>query len=315
MLRVPDIPPRRSCCENILKSYGHLLEPKCSPAIQQMLKDYGKPEDLLLKGGEWDEEKHPRNPDGTFQHSAFRPDADEAKAFRHSLSLWFPLDEIRELYESGETVGALADAYGVGFGTMLRRLKDARASMRPNSWDQFSQFTELWIRLYLNDKLPFDQIAALGFGADSSTIHRYIRNAGVQIRRCNVVQFHGHISPIAGQLKLRGAWERAYAQVLDRWYEEKLIEGWSYESDKVPLEHSGKWYLPDFVIRQRSGTKVFHEVKGFCRPKSAAKIAEARASGAHVVLVTGSLLTSLCNHYKIPFSTKHRHAAQSMHFG
>jgi hypothetical protein len=66
-----ELPARQSAYPALLKAHGNLFEAKRSPAIdailrkadeleargpspaiRQMLKDYGKPEDPLLKGGE-----------------------------------------------------------------------------------------------------------------------------------------------------------------------------------------------------------------------------------------------------------------------
>jgi hypothetical protein len=176
--------------------------------------------------------------------------------------------------------------------------------MRPNSWDKFSHLSDIWLNLYVDKKLPLEHIAALGFGADQATIRRYLISAGVKMRPCNVTIFHKYISPSAGQLRLRGAWELAYAQVLDIWFRGGLISSWSYETKKVPLTVTGKWYLPDFVVTQKCGNHVIHEVKGYLWEKSAAKLAEVRSLGVPIVLVTGRILSCLCAHYRIPFAVK-----------
>ena len=216
-----------------------------------------------------------------------------------------PLDEIRSQYEAGETVAALAKKYGVGFGTMQRRLKESCATMRPNSWDKFHHLSDDWAKLYINMKMPMEIIAAQGAGADYATIRRYLINAGVKMRPSNVIQRHPYNSPVAGLITVRGAWELAYAKVLDFWTKEQVIAGWSYESEKVPLIESGKWYLPDFVVIPKTGKPRFHEVKGYLWQKSAAKIAEVRSNGIPIVLITGRILACLCAHYRIPFATRY----------
>jgi len=216
-----------------------------------------------------------------------------------------PLSEIKIQYEAGETVAALAKQYGVGFGTMQRGLREAGAAMRANSWDKFTHLRENWVSMYVDKKLPLESIAAHSSGINNSTIRRYLINSGVKMRPSNVVPIHNYDSPVAGHIKVRGAWELAYAKVLDIWTEEQVIAGWSHESEKVPLSETGKWYLPDFVVVPKSGKPSFHEVKGYLWQKSAAKIAEVRSNGIPIVLITGRILAHICAHYRIPFATRY----------
>lgn len=214
-----------------------------------------------------------------------------------SLKADLPKNDIRAKYESGMTVSALAKAYGVGFGTMQRHLKESGACMRKNSWNRFDSLLPGWVEDYLNKKLSLKQIAASS-GVDYATVRRYLLESGVALRADSSVQTYQHVSPCAGEICVRGTWELAYAKILDAWIAAGLIRSWSYESCRISTSGKvGSWYEPDFKVVAIDGSIVFHEVKGYLRTRAMAKIAAARSCGNRVVLITGKILSALCSHY------------------
>jgi len=88
--------PHPNAYAALLAMYGDRLEPKETPALS-LLKSYRTPGHslgLVLKSElathpEWDEHKHPRNPDGTFSHAAFQPDQKGSGDFKAAIARWF----------------------------------------------------------------------------------------------------------------------------------------------------------------------------------------------------------------------------------
>lgn len=214
------------------------------------------------------------------------------------------LELVRSLYEGGETVSALAKRFSVGFGAMHRRLVESGAVMRPNSWDRYTLIADEIVRLYREEKLSSAMIASK-LKIDPATVLRYLRARGVKIRPdCAISVFH-HKSPCAGEVILKGTWERAYARVLDAWYSAGAILGWSYEPDRIDTSAygAGRYYLPDFLVQHRSAV-VYHEIKGYWREKSKAKVDAARALGYRVLVVRGRYLQSLCDALGVDVDTR-----------
>lgn len=217
-----------------------------------------------------------------------------------------PLDIvlIRSLYEGGETVSSLARRFSIGFGAMQRRLVESGAVMRPNNWDHYTSIADEIVRLYVEEGLSSSLIASrLKLHRDS--VLRYLRNRGVEIRPDCAISVFSHNSPCAGDVLLKGTWERAYARVLDAWYSAGNILGWSYESDRIDTSAygAGRYYLPDFRVQHRSAV-VYHEVKGYWREKSKAKVEAARALGHRIIVIRGRYLQSLCDAIGIEVNTK-----------
>lgn len=213
------------------------------------------------------------------------------------------LQALKRSYEAGETVEALSVRLRVGFGTVQRNLRAAGVGMRKNNWNQYDHHTAEWIRLYQEERFSLKRIAAQ-FGADYATIRRYLIENGIPLRADSSVAVYTHVSPCAGEVRVRGTWEAAYCNILDSWFANGRISGWSYENEKILLPRQfGSWYLPDFKVHQLDGGVVFHEIKGWLRERAMAKMTAARNAGHAVVLITGPLLNQLCRHAGIKIKT------------
>lgn len=217
-----------------------------------------------------------------------------------------PLDLglIRSLYEGGETVSALARRFSVGFGAMHRRLVESGVAMRPKNWDRYTSLADEIVCRYLDDGLSSAVIAST-MKIHPATVLRYLRMRGVEIRPDCAISVFQHKSPCAGDVLLKGTWERAYARVLDVWYSAGLILGWSYEPDRIDTSSygAGMYYLPDFRVQHRSAV-VYHEIKGYWRERSVAKVDAARALGHRVLVIRGRYLQSLCDALGVDVDTK-----------
>lgn len=73
----------------------------------------------------------------------------------------------------------------------------------------------------------------------------------------------------------RSKWEANYARYLE-WLKEKgEIQKWEHEPETFWFEGIKRGcmsYLPDFRVTEKSGTVVFHEVKGWMDDRSKTKI-------------------------------------------
>ena len=73
---------------------------------------------------------------------------------------------------------------------------------------------------------------------------------------------------VGGKVRyFRSKWEANYALYLDFQKKNRLIEDWAYEPhwfDFTPfgVKHGATRYLPDFWVKEVSGTVSYHEVKG-----------------------------------------------------
>lgn len=81
---------------------------------------------------------------------------------------------------------------------------------------------------------------------------------------------------IGGQRNyFRSAWEANYARYLEWLKGRGLIVSWKHEPETFwfeAIKRGCRSYLPDFVVVERDGSFVYHEVKGWMDDRSKTKI-------------------------------------------
>ncbi len=78
-----------------------------------------------------------------------------------------------------------------------------------------------------------------------------------------------------GDMYFRSSWEANYARYLNLLKRAGEIIEWSYEPQTFEfkgIKRGSRFYTPDFLITERNGTQVFHEVKGYMDSRSATKL-------------------------------------------
>ena len=218
--------------------------------------------------------------------------------------------ESLSLYAAGLTIDQISASLGINSKTVTKFLKSGDVEIRDtsayvglNGWMVSADLDQKEIKALYDSGWTIPRIAKqfnVGFG----TARRHLVKAGTEFRPVSSVPVYIHKSPCAGVIRVRGSWEMYYAQILDVWYLENRISGWSYESQRIPVDSvgAGRYYLPDFRVSNNDGGIVFHEIKGVLRDLSARKIESARNSGFHIILIRQKLLYALCRHYRLPIT-------------
>jgi hypothetical protein len=213
-----------------------------------------------------------------------------------------------EAYSSGMTVDEIAKSLCINNKTVSKFLKKAGVVVRctsdyagKNGWMVSADLDRKSIVDLYKSGCTIQGIAkqhSVSFG----TARRHLLSAGVELRMVSSVPTYTHDSPCAGRIRVRGSWEMFYAKILDIWFNDHRISGWTYEGERIPVNDIGvgRYYLPDFRVVDKNDRVAFHEVKGVLRELGARKIQAARDSGIHIVLIRQRLLYALCRHYKFP---------------
>lgn len=77
------------------------------------------------------------------------------------------------------------------------------------------------------------------------------------------------------RIYFRSKWEKNYAAYLEWLRSRDEILAWQYEPETfwfAGIRRGVVSYKPDFLIVERSGERVYHEIKGFMDPQSATKL-------------------------------------------
>ena len=78
-----------------------------------------------------------------------------------------------------------------------------------------------------------------------------------------------------GGMYFRSRWEANYARYLNWLKEQGEIKNWEYEPETFVFHGATRGalsYTPDFVITEKDGAVVYHEVKGWMDSKSKTKL-------------------------------------------
>lgn len=203
-------------------------------------------------------------------------------------------DKLIESYISGLSAGEVGANFGVSAGHVFMTLRRSGISPRKPSRKNIPLDMNAVISDYNGGKTP----AQIGVehGVCGNIILIRLAKAGVSIRKW--VKKYEYSSPSAGQIKVNGTWELAYAEILDRMYSAGLIKKWEYEADRLPV-CGGRKYIPDFKIFHNQGGHSYHEIKGKLWNRSAEKIASARDVGHNIVLLRRKLLRPIFIHYGV----------------
>ncbi len=94
-----------------------------------------------------------------------------------------------------------------------------------------------------------------------------------------------------GDVYYRSGWEANYARYLNFLVTQKQIIQWEYEPKTFVFEGVTRGvltYTPDFLVTEKDGSTVWHEVKGWMDAKSKAKLKRmAKFYPDEVILVVG----------------------------
>lgn len=88
-------------------------------------------------------------------------------------------EEWKALYEGGLSFTQIGKIEGVYYKTVQTVLRDV---VTPRPKQQFAHLVDKWIELYINKELSINDIAGQ-FNADVSTVSKYLKQAGIQLRR------------------------------------------------------------------------------------------------------------------------------------
>lgn len=201
-------------------------------------------------------------------------------------------EAIIEAYTSGMSADEISEKFDVSAGHVFMTLRKAGIKPRKPTRKNIDIDMESVLRDYQEGMTPAQIGNALG--VTGSTILNRLSRMGVKIRTW--VAKYDYCSPCAGDIRVNGTWELAYAKILDMMFISGVIQRWEYEPDKIPV-CDGKHYIPDFKVFHKSGGFSYHEIKGKLWKASAEKIASARENGHNVVLLRRSVLSSLFKHY------------------
>jgi hypothetical protein len=92
-----------------------------------------------------------------------------------------------------------------------------------------------------------------------------------------------HISPIAGEIKVLGTFEKRMCRLLDR-----LGWEWCYEPDSFPytkLDRTTSNYTPDFRVKWNGEDTIYIETKGWFPVEDQHKVNEIRKLGETVLVI------------------------------
>lgn len=177
------------------------------------------------------------------------------------------LDKLHEMYyEQQMPIYEIAEKLNVSENSIRSRLRDEfDGTVTDNK--EYSMSVPMAIELY-KEGLKLEEISDMS-GYATTTLSRYIQNAGVSLRQ-NIdykqKTKHEYITKNGDVLFLRSGWEVDVAKFLD-----KHNYNWKYEIQSYKL--GDKRYHPDFFIYKENGELDFIiEVKGRLREGSATKM-------------------------------------------
>jgi len=125
----------------------------------------------------------------------------------------------------------------------------------------------------------------LGEAVDDHLVRHCLKEA--KVRLSSYTTTIPHRSRYAGEIIVRGGWEKDVAKHLDKRVERGEIGSWAYGGLTIPYEHLGRrrTYFPDFIVTTLEGEEEIWEVKGRWFDGTDPKIDAARSLGYKVEVV------------------------------